>query len=215
MKSTVKEETMGILSSLKSKIGEAVDSVNDAAESIGKNTVTDYGEPEYTLYTALKLGDLHRRIDVTDEDGNLKYYTKSNIIAIKGKTDIMDAQGNLIAHLEKKPISLHEKHFITMADGRNFTLSNELLHVIKDVTNIEGLGWQLKGNILGLSFNLLDEHGLPVATVGQKMLSIHDKYSIEIYKPDYEQIVVAIVIQLEKMIEARRDNEAAAMSFGD
>lgn len=206
---------MGILSSLKSKIGEAVDSVNDAAESIGKSTVTDYGEPEYTLYTALKLGDLHRRIDVTDEDGNLKYYTKSNIIAIKGKTDIMDAQGNLIAHLEKKPISLHEKHFITMADGRNFTLSNELLHVIKDVTNIEGLGWQLKGNILGLSFNLLDEHGLPIATVGQKMLSIHDKYSIEIYKPDYEQIVVAIVIQLEKMIEARRDNEAAAMSFGD
>ena len=206
---------MGILSSLKSKIGEAVDSVNDAAESIGKSTVTDYGEPEYTLYTALKLGDLHRRIDVTDEDGNLKYYTKSNIIAIKGKTDIMDAQGNLIAHLEKKPISLHEKHFITMADGRNFTLSNELLHVIKDVTNIEGLGWQLKGNILGLSFNLLDEHGLPIATVGQKMLSIHDKYSIEIYKPDYEQIVVAIVIQLEKMIEARRDNEAATMSFGD
>lgn len=206
---------MGILSSLKSKIGDAVDSVNNAAESIGKSTVTDYGEPEYTLYTALKLGDLHRRIDVTDEDGNLKYYTKSNIIAIKGKTDIMDAQGNLIAHLEKKPISLHEKHFITMADGRNFTLSNELLHVIKDVTNIEGLGWQLKGNILGLSFNLLDEHGLPIATVGQKMLSIHDKYSIEIYKPDYEQIVVAIVIQLEKMIEARRDNEAAAMSFGD
>lgn len=206
---------MGLLSSLKSKIEDAVESVNDVAGDIGKSTVTDYGEPVYTLYTSLRLGDLHRRIDITDEEGNLKYYTKSSVIAIKGKTEIMDAAGNVIAHLEKRPVSLHEKHFITMSDGRKFTLSNELLHVVKDITNIEGLGWQLRGNIIGLSFNLLDEHEFPIATVGQKLISIHDKYSIQLYKPEYEQIVVAIVIQLEKMIEARRENESSTdFSFG-
>lgn len=194
---------MGIFSKLK----EAVDSVNDVAGSVGKSTVTDYGEPEYTLYTALNLGDLHRKIEVTDEEGNVKYYTKSSIIAIKGKTDIMDAAGNVIAHLEKKPVSLHEKHFVSMADGSNFTLSNELFHVIKDITNIEGLGWKLKGNVVGLSFNLLDEIDNPIATVDKKMVSIHDKYSIDIYRPEYEQKVVAIVVQLEKMIEDRRNNE--------
>jgi len=35
-----------------------------------------------------------------------------------------------------------------MADGTHFELSNELFHIIKDITNIQGLGWQLKGNIL-------------------------------------------------------------------
>jgi uncharacterized protein YxjI len=197
------DREMGIFSKLK----EAVDSVNDVAGSVGKSTVTDYGEPEYTLYTALNLGDLHRKIEVTDEEGNVKYYTKSSIIAIKGKTDIMDAAGNVIAHLEKKPVSLHEKHFVSMADGSNFTLSNELFHVIKDITNIEGLGWKLKGNVVGLSFNLLDEIDNPIATVDKKMVSIHDKYSIDIYRPEYEQKVVAIVVQLEKMIEDRRNNE--------
>ena len=121
-------------------------------------------------------------------------------------TEIMDADGNVIAHLEKKPISLHEKHFVTMADGTSFTLSNELLHIIKDVTNIEGLGWQLQGNIIGLTFNLLDEKGQPVARVEKSAISVHDKYSMGIYQPDKEQIVVAIVIQLEKMIEARNEN---------
>ena len=113
-----------------------------------------------------------------------------------------------IAHLEKRPVSLHEKHFITMADGRNFTLSNEIFHIVKDVTNIEGLDWQIRGNIIGLNFNLVDADGRPVATIARKLVSVHDKYCIGLYQPEQEQVVVAIFIQLEKMLEARReDNE--------
>jgi acetyl-CoA carboxylase carboxyltransferase component len=56
-------------------------------------------------------------------------------------------------------LTLHERHFVTMADGTYFELSNELWHLIKDITNIEGLGWQLRGNILGLNFELYDENG--------------------------------------------------------
>ena len=202
---------MGLFSKLM-KIGE---SVNEVAGSVGRGSVEDYGEPVYSLYTSMRLGDMHRRIDITDKDGEVKYYTKSSVVAIKGKTDIMDAGGNVVAHLEKRPVSLHEKHFVTMADSRSFTLSNELFHVVKDITNIEGLGWQMRGNIIGLCFNLLDESGQPVATVDQKMISVHDKYRIGLYKPEHEKVVVAIVIQLEKMLEARRENESStSFSFG-
>ena len=205
---------MGFLSKLKG-LTKVIDDVNDMAGRVSKATVEDYGKAEYSLYTALNLGDLHSKIDITDEEGNVKYYTKSSIFALKGKTEIMDASGNIIAYLEKRPISLHEKHFITMADGRKFTLSNEIFHIIKDITNIEGLGWQLRGNIIGLNFNLLDENGQPVATVGKKLVSIHEKYCIDIYKPQHEQVVAAIVIQLEKMLEARRENESESeFSFG-
>jgi len=195
------------------KIGEAVEGINEVAGSVSKSTVTDYGEPVYSLYTALKLGDLHRKIEITDEQGNVKYFTKSSIIAVKGKTDIMDADGNPVAHLEKKPVSLHEKHYVSMADGTNFTLSNELFHIVQDITNIEGLGWQMRGNFIGLNFNILDEYGEPVATVSKKMISMHDKYCIDIYQPDKEQIAVAIIIQLEKMLGDRSENESSTTSF--
>ena len=205
---------MGLFDKLK-KVGDLVEGVNTAATKVSKVTVDDYGEPVYSLYTALRLGDIHRRIDITDEEGNLKYYTKSSMFMLKGKGEIMDAEDNVIAYLEKKIVSLHEKHFITMADGRKFTLCNELLHVIKDVTNIEGLGWQIQGNIIGLNFNLLDENGDPVATIGKKMVSIHDKYSIGLYQPEHEAVVVAILIQLEKMIEQRQENDSeTGFSFG-
>ena len=189
------------------KLGEAVEGINEVAEDISRETVEDYGEPVYCLYTALELGDLHRRIDITDEEGNVKYYTKSSVIALTGKTEILDAAGNNIAHLEKRPVSLHEKHFITMADGRKFTLSNELLHIIKDVTNIEGLGWQIQGNIVGLNFVLFDESGRIIAAIGQKAVSVHDRFSIDLYQPRHEAIVVAIVIALGKMLEARRESD--------
>ena len=96
-----------------------------------------------------------------------------------------------------------------MISGLTFELSNELFHLIKDVTNIEGLGWQLRGNILGLNFELYDKVGNVVAVIGQKMFSIHDKYCIDIYQGEYEEIVVAILIALQHMI---RDRQRSANS---
>jgi len=53
----------------------------------------------------------------------------------------------------------------------------------------------------------VDENGRPVAAIGKKLISMHDKYSIGLYQPEQEQAVTAIFIQLEKMLEARREND--------
>ena len=79
---------MGLFDKLK-KVGDLVETVNTTANTVSKRTVDDYGEPVYSLYTALELGKLHRRIDITDEDGNLKYYTKSSVIAVKHPVQTM------------------------------------------------------------------------------------------------------------------------------
>ena len=177
-----------------------------AGEGPNEVNTEKYGVPARSIYTVLDPGDLHQKIEVKDEQGQTLYWTKSSVFTLKGKTDIFDASGTQVAHLEKKPVSLHEKHFITMANGQKFTLSNELLHIIKDITNIEGLDWKIKGNIIGLNFTLFDQNDEPVAAIGQKMLSVHDRFSIDLYQPQYEKTVVAIVIQLQKMLTARREN---------
>jgi hypothetical protein len=104
---------------------------------------------------------------------------------------------------------MSNKTFAGSFDGRMFTLSNELFHVVKDVTNIEGLDWQIRGNIIGLNFNLVDADGAPVATIQKKLVSIRDKYCLGIYKPEQEQVVVAIFIQLQKMLEDRAESSSS------
>ena len=160
---------------------------HEAGEGANVNNMEKFGTPAYSLFTSSKVFSLHHHIEVTD------------------------ANGQFVAHIERKIFTLHERHFVTMANGLNFEVANEIFHIIKDVTNIQGLGWQLRGNILGLNFELYDKDGSVIAVIGQKLISIHDKYCIDIYKPEYEPVVIAILITLQHMI---RDRESRNSSSG-
>ena len=179
----------------------------EAGEEANVYNVQNYGTPAYSLFTTTKVFTLHHHIDITDANGEVIYESNSKFFSIHDKTDITKTGGRFVAHVERKFFTLHERHFITMADGTRFELSNEIFHIIKDITNIEGLGWQLTGNILGLNFELRDEKGEVIAVIGQKMFSIHDKYCIDIYKREHEEKVVAILVALQHMI---KDRAAAA-----
>jgi uncharacterized protein YxjI len=176
--------------------------------------VEEFGEPVKSLYTSSKVFTLHHRIEITDEADNVVYRSETKFPSIHDKTDIFRADGSHVAHIERKLITLHEIHYVDMENGRSFMLSNEIMHIIKDVTNIEGLGWRLDGNILQLNFTLADENGELIAVVSQKLISLHDKYSVDIYKPEYEEEVVAILVTLQHMVNDREVASSAGSSGG-
>ena len=184
---------------------------HEAGEQANVNNVEKFGEPIKSLFTSSKVFSLHHRIEVVNDREEVVYRAESKAISLHDRTEIFDAAGNLVAKMWKKVLTLHERHFIEMADGTNFQLSNELWHLIKDVTNVEELGWQLRGNIMALNFELYDADGSVIAVIGQKMFSLHDKYCIDIYKPEHEQKVITILITLQHMIRDR-ENAAAASS---
>ena len=183
----------------------------EAGEAANVNNVERFGQPHHSLFTSTKVLSLKHRIEITDDIENVKYRTQSKVVSLHDRTEIYDANDRLVAKMWKKFLSLHERHFVQMADGTEFQLSNELWHIVKDVTNIEGLGWQLRGNIAGLNFELYDAAGNVIAVIGQKMFSIHDKYCVDIYQPDKEAIVVVILITLQHMMKDRA--AAASASF--
>ena len=184
----------------------------EAGEEANVNNVAMYGEPVRSLFTTSKVFTLHKDTDITDEHENVIYHSSTKFPSLHDKTDITDRNGNRVAHIERKIMTLHERHFITMADGKYFELSNELWHIVKDVSNIEGLGWVLQGNIAGLNFQLYDQQGNIIAVISQKMFSIHDKYCVDIYQADQEPIVVAILITLQHMMKDRESRSAAMNS---
>ena len=177
----------------------------EAGEDANVNNVSRFGEPKRSLFTSAKFFSIHHHIDITDANENVVYRAKSKAISIHDKTDIVDAAGKPVSHIEKKVFTIHEKHMVTMADGTSFELSTELLHLVKDVINIEGLGWQIHGNIAELNFELYDTDGSIIALISQKMFSLHDKYCIDIYKTEDEAIVITILVTLQHIIRDRED----------
>ena len=184
----------------------------EAGQEANVVNVERFGTPKNSLFTSSKVFTLHRHIDITDNQGNVVYQANTKFFSIRDKTDVTDAQGKQVAHIEKKIFTLRERHYITMADGTKFELSREIMHIYKDVMNLEGLGWQLRGNIFGLNFELYDPNDAVIAVIGQKMFSIHDKYCIDIYQPQYEHIVVAILVTLQHMIKDRQNASASSSS---
>ena len=181
----------------------------EAGEEANVNNVQMFGEPALSLFTTTKVFTLHHHIDITDEQGSIVYQADTKFPSIHDKTDIRDAEGRHVAHIERKLMTLHERHYVTMADGKKFEMSNELFHLVKDITNIEGLDWQLRGNIAGLNFELYDGQDRVIAVIGQKMLSMHDKYCIDLYQPEFQDITIAILVTLQHMI---KDRAAAAVA---
>ena len=179
----------------------------EAGEDANVVNVEAFGQPARSLFTTTKIFSLSHHIDITDENEQVMYVSVSKVVSIHDKTDISDASGKHVAHIEAKVFSLHERHTITMADGTQFEMSNELLHIVRDITNIEGLGWQLRGNIVGLNFQLYDQNEKIIAVISQKLISMHDKYCVDIYQADKEPVVVAILVTLQHMI---KDHEAAS-----
>ncbi|MBQ3423763.1 MAG: hypothetical protein IJH38_01015 [Clostridia bacterium] len=186
----------------------------EAGEQANVNNVARFGQPHHSLFTTSKVFTLHRHIDITDEREKVVYEANTQFFTIHDKTWITDAGGNQVAYIWRKVFTLHERRFVEMANGTKFELSNELFHLIRDITNIEGLGWQLRGNIAALNFELYDRDGSIIALISQKALSLHDKYCIDIYRPELEGEIVAILVALQHMIRDR-ENASWASSSGD
>ena len=74
-----------------------------------------------------------------------------------------------------------------------------------------GLQELLPGDFIQLNFTIKDAKGELLAVVNQKAFSIHDKFAVDIYKPEHEEEIVAILITLQHMV---RDREAAASGAG-
>ena len=184
----------------------------EAGEAANVNNVARFGEPVRSLFTTTKVFTLHHHIDITDANEKIIYQANTKFPSLHDKTDITGANGEHIAHIERKLLTLHQRHFVTMSDGTHFEIATELFHLYKDINNIEGLGWQLRGNIFGLNFELYDNNEAVIAVISQKMISLHDKYCIDIYKPEYEASVIAILVTLQHMINDRAAASSSSSS---
>lgn len=185
---------------------------HEEGSSLDERTVFDFGTPVKTLYTSSKILTLHNQIDITDENENPVYQSRSKFLSLHDRTTISKANGELVAKMYSKILSLHERHYVEMADGKKFMIASELWHIAKDIINIEELGWTINGHILQMNYYINDEKGNVVGVVGEKFLSIHDKFCIDIYQPEYEEEVVAILVTLIHMLQDRRTASSSGSS---
>lgn len=174
--------------------------------------VERFGTPAHSLFISTNFWSFKQKTKIEEEDGTVAYRAKSRSISLHDKTTITDACGGLVAKIEKKVLTLREYHRVTMADGAKFDIAHELFQLFEDTAEISDLGWTLKGNYTSLNFELYDSDGSIIAVVGKKLVSIKDKYAIDIYRPELEREVVAVLVALQHTLRGRtKSNRSSSL----
>lgn len=177
--------------------------------------VDRFGEPAHVLFISTNFLSFKQKTNITDADGNVVYKARTREISIHDTTTITNAAKEKIAKIEKKIVALSACHRVTMADGTQFEIEHELGHLVHDIANIDDLGWQLRGDVIGLNFELYDEDGAIIAIVGKKLVSVTDRYCIFIYQPELEEELVAVLIALQHTMRDKRKGSKTGAFVGD
>lgn len=151
-----------------------------------------------------KIASIHNKIGITDEEGNPVYHIHSKVFSLHDTTFLTDAGGGDIATITRKVVSLHDTHLIVLNDGTEIELRSELLHLTKDVLDIEALGWQLTGDIVQHNYQLMDDEGQLLARTHRRWLSLHDTYEVDIVDEERMDLIVAVLVALDKIVADRQ-----------
>lgn len=151
-----------------------------------------------------KIASIHSKISITDEEGNLVYQVHSKVFSLHDVTYLTDGKGEEIAVITRKPVSMHDAHTIQLVDGTEIELRSELLHLTRDVLDIEALGWQLTGDLVQHNYQMMDDQGQMLAQTHRKWLSLHDTYEVDILDEERMDLIVAVLVALDKIVGDRQ-----------
>ena len=79
----------------------------EAGEEANVNNVAEFGQPARSLFTSSKVLSLHKATDITDDQENVVYQSRTKFPSLHDKTDITDRDGNQVAHIERKILTLN------------------------------------------------------------------------------------------------------------
>lgn len=146
------------------------------------------------LYVNEKIFSLHNKFYVKDENDQDVYLISSQVFSIGDKTTITDMQGNRVAYIEQEILHLMPHYNIYFGEEVAFQIKKkfQLFKNDYELTN----GYRVEGNVFALDFNIFDDAGNQVGSIKRALISIGDKYEMEIIDPSKLNIVLAIIVAI-------------------
>ena len=87
---------------------------------------------------------------------------------------------------------------------------NSRLQFIRSTLDIEGLGWRVEGDIFSYNFDIINENGIIIAHMDQKIFHMTQHFTIEIFDEDNEELIVLLVLAINQYDKQRKAAASAA-----
>ncbi|MBR4471006.1 MAG: hypothetical protein IKS54_06865 [Erysipelotrichaceae bacterium] len=141
-----------------------------------------------------------------NEEGDIVYtYENANIIL--PRIDLFKYGVN-IGHIKKKFTWFLSRYDIIYGAEHMGSLQQQLKFIGSEMY-IEDLGWTIKGDFLSMNYDIINEDNELIATVDQEIFRLTQRFYVDIYDEDNEELIVLLVLAINQF---DKDRKAAASS---
>ena len=135
------------------------------------------------------------------------YQVHSDHLQIGGKKlHIEDMNGREVAMIQQKLLSLLPKFFI-FKNGEQVAEIKKKMSLLKAKYTVEGLGWEVNGNILDHDYIITDGIG-EIVRLHKVWLSWGDSFELDIVRDVDETLVLAVVLAIDCVMQAQAENRS-------
>lgn len=146
------------------------------------------------LYVKQKVFSFADQFSVIDDQGQAKYWAEGEFFSLVKRLHVSDVSGEEVITIEQELFSFMPRYKV-FYKGRQFATIRGLFR-FRPTFEIEGPGWYVEGNLLGLEYTIYDGEAT-IATIQKKWMSWGDSYEIDIVDDLNELPVLAIVLGID------------------
>ncbi|MDW2885198.1 LURP-one-related/scramblase family protein [Exiguobacterium artemiae] len=148
----------------------------------------------HTLYMKQKVFSLRGRFSIQDQQEQDVYLVEGSFMKLPKTFSISTVEGEEVAVITKKMLSLLPKFFIEV-DGETLTIEKSFTF-FKDRYTIDAADLEIDGDWWDMDFEI-KRHGEVVGSVEKKWFTFGDSYEIQVFDPDIEKILIALVVAID------------------
>ncbi|MBQ8085627.1 MAG: LURP-one-related family protein [Lachnospiraceae bacterium] len=160
------------------------------------------------LYMKQKIFSWKDRFTIKDQNDSDRYTVEGELISIGKKLHVYDMNNNEVAFVQQKVLTLLPRFFV-------FVNGTQVAEIVKEFTilrpkyRIEGLNWEVKGDLFDHDYQII-ENGREIVRIHKVWFSWGDSYELDIADGANEEMVLAVVLAIDCVLDDSDTSTAAA-----
>ena len=156
------------------------------------------------LYMKEKVFSWGDRFTVKDENGWDKYYVEGEVFSLGKKLHLLNIHNEEVAFIQQKLFTWMPRFTVSVA-GRQIAEIRKEFTLFFQRYVIDGLGWEIEGSVWSHEY-VIRKNGRIIVQVEKEWFTWGDSYVLNIADPADELIALAVVLTIDCVAEASRNN---------
>ena len=156
------------------------------------------------LYIKEKVFSWGDRFTVKDENGWDKYYVEGEVFSLGKKLHLLNIHNEEVAFIQQKLFTWMPRFTVSVA-GRQIAEIRKEFTLFFQRYVIDGLGWEIEGSVWSHEY-VIRKNGRIIVQVEKEWFTWGDSYVLNIADPADELIALAVVLTIDCVAEASRNN---------